>query len=161
MEKRLRDLPPNAMQDEERRLTNQLIEYYITLKGDKLFPLENDIDPEVIGALWEDCFMVQKIDILRGPPYNYTYLGEAIINDEELSRMPEEILPFATHIASHIHRQFLEVFETGAPVFREDVVALPNGSSVYYRQILLPFAHSTEGEIESILGGRRYRLFNS
>ncbi len=41
-------------------------------------PAEQDIDPDDIRDLWDSCFLIRVKDLGKAD-YNYTYLGEAII----------------------------------------------------------------------------------
>src|SRR4051812_40273988 len=59
------------------RLTEQMIDYWHALKGDRALPLEEEVDPQTFGDAWNHCFLVQ---VRESGVYAYSYLGSALID---------------------------------------------------------------------------------
>ncbi|MFW0776470.1 MAG: PAS domain-containing protein [Rickettsiales bacterium] len=141
----------------ERRLTVRLLAYWERLRRGKVMPTEEDIDPDDIEDLWENCFLVHVTDIDK-PDYNYTYLGKAIdeayrghLSESEASGM---VCPQAKWLKEH----YLKIVETRKPIVEEGEFTNLNNKIVKFRQCLLPLG--TGDEVKAIFGGMRYKIYD-
>ncbi len=141
----------------ERRLSLRLLRYWHEKRGSRQLPIENDIDPEELGADWEFCFLLQSRDVANIEDYNFTYLGEKIMKayfDKAIDEHNQFMVgPNAFRLSSHFSR----VLETNAPVLDEGEFETVHGRRVLYRQVLLPLGAPGKG-IEAIFGGMNYKI---
>lgn len=141
----------------ERRLTLRLLRYWQECRGLRDMPIENDIDPEHLGADWDFCFLLQSRDVANVQDYNFTYLGEKILNayfDKALDAHNQVMVgPNAYRLSTH----FARVLETTALVVDEGEFMTLAGRRVLYRQVLLPLGEPNKG-VEAIFGGMNYKI---
>ncbi len=141
----------------ERRLGMRLLRYWHEIRGERPYALENDIDPELLGADWDYCFLLQARDIANVADYNFTYLGQKILTayfDEGIdAHNPFMVGPNAFRLSQH----FARVLETKAPVMDEGAFETLKGRPVLFRQVLLPLGDARHG-IDAIFGGMSYKI---
>jgi hypothetical protein len=141
----------------ERRLTLRLLRYWKDLCGMRPMPEEPEIDPDVLGADWGYCFLLQSRDVANTQDYNFTYLGERIMGayfDRELDEHNEFLVgPNAYRLSNHFKR----VLQTGAPVIDEGEFLTLHARRVLFRQVLLPIGSEEKG-VEAIFGGMNYKI---
>lgn len=141
----------------ERRLSERLLRYWHEKRGSRSFAVENDIDPEELGADWDYCFLLQSRDVANIQDYNFTYLGQKIMMayfDEGIDAHNQFMVgPNAFRLSKH----FAQVLENKAPVMDEGEFETLHGRRVLYRQVLLPLGVEGRG-IEAIFGGMSYKI---
>jgi hypothetical protein len=141
----------------ERRFTHRLLRYWEELCNGRSIPLETDLDPDVLGNDWEQCFLLQSRDVANIQDYNFTYLGKRILDaysDGSLDAHNEAMIsPNAYRLSTH----FMQVLETKAPLIDHGTFINLRGRRVAFRQILLPLG--TDGKpVEAIFGGMNYKI---
>jgi hypothetical protein len=139
----------------ERRLTLRLVTYWEHVRGARLMPHENDIDPDAISDLWPHCFLVQMRDVVK-TDYNYTYLGPAIFEAYNGDLIHDHDCPLVSPNASKLELHYAEVVATARPVLEENEFVNLSGQRVLFRQCMLPLG--TGDRVESIFGGMRFRI---
>ncbi len=143
----------------ERRLSLRLLRYWQEKCGSRPMPIENDIDPEQLGEDWEYCFLLQSRDVANIQDYNFTYLGQKIMNayfDKAIDEHNQFMVgPNAFRLSNHFSR----VLETCGPVLDEGEFQTIHGHRVLYRQVLLPLGVEGKG-IEAIFGGMNYKIID-
>lgn len=143
----------------ERRITLRLLAYWEKLRGDRPMPREEDINPDDIADLWDSCFLIHVKDLIQ-QDYNYTYLGQAII-DAYTSGFsaddPNEGL--VSPNAGKLAHSYARVIATMKPVLEEGEFKNAHNDTVKYRQCLLPLGD--DGEIKAIFGGMRFKIFSN
>jgi hypothetical protein len=141
----------------ERRLSLRLLRYWHEIREMRAMPIENDIDPEVLGADWDYCFLLQSRDVANIQDYNFTYLGEKIMKayfDKSLDAHNQFMVgPNAYRLSTH----FAKVLDSSSPVLDEGEFTTLHGRKVLYRQVLLPLGTPEKG-IEAIFGGMNYKI---
>lgn len=141
----------------ERRITLRLLAYWERIRRDRQMPTEEDINPEDIRDLWDNCFLVHTADLGK-PDYNYTYMGEAL-NEAYcfgLSESDKEFLPVSPH-ADHLTAHYSKVIESCKPIVDEGEFRNLHNHKVLYRQCLLPLGEN--GKVVAIFGGMRFKIF--
>ena len=144
-------------QECERRIATQLLDYWNQQRGERAFPTENDIDPDAISDIWDNCFMVQARDISRRDDYNYSYLGKNIINAYRGESMDTECLPMIGTAAGLLGDSFEVVIENKSPMEEDGEFLSLDGKRVQFRQCLLPLGEDT-GRITAVFGGLSLRI---
>lgn len=141
----------------ERRLSLRLVRYWNEKRGTRALPVENDIDPEELGADWDYCFLLQARDVANIQDYNFTYLGSKILSayfDKSIDDHNQFMVgPNAYSLSTH----FSNALASRAPVIDEGEFKTLHGHTVLYRQVLLPLGE--EGKpVEAIFGGMNYKI---
>lgn len=141
----------------ERRLTLRLLAYWEKLRRGRPMPTEQDINPEDIADLWDNCFLVHAADLSK-PDYNYTYLGENISEAYKagLSEKDDENSMCSPN-ASKMAKGLAKVTATGKPLLEEGEFPNLHNETVKYRQCLLPLGEN--GKVVAIFGGMRFKVF--
>lgn len=144
----------------ERRMTMRLLRYWERIKGDRLFPSENDIDPDDpdIVDVWDGCFVIQVRDIFNHQDYNYTYLGPAIIQAYKAGISNDSEQPIVSPNANKLQQHFHKVLETRAPIMQDGEFRNLKNTTIKYRQCLLPLGHGNT--IDAIFGGMSFKLMS-
>ncbi len=144
----------------ERRINIRLMEYWVNLKGDKILPLESDIDHDDLEDIWESCFQLRLLDIITGSKYNYSFLGDGIKEAYgcDLSDVDVDKVKIISPVADKLDAQFKGVLSSRMPMETEGEFTNADEKTVAFRQCLLPF--SSDGvNANSIFGGMRYRIY--
>lgn len=145
--------------DSERRQSLKLIHYWDHLRGDRLMPVEDDIDTdhETIHAIWDHCFIVQMRDLIN-KEFNYTYLGPAIVDayQKELQGFDHERMVSLN--ASKLISAYREVMTTKRPVIYCGELDNGKGSLLKFRQSLLPLGKK---DVEVIFGHVTFHVFGT
>ncbi len=149
---------PQTNSSQERRKGIQLADYWQRLCGERDFPLEDELDPDDLGEIWDDCFLIQLRDIEHVQHYNYTYLGANILHAYESGQLQTHVPGLASINALHLAEEFMNVMKSGRPYFFEDEHRINSMQVVKFRQCLLPLGNH-EGTIASILGEMRFRIY--
>jgi hypothetical protein len=143
----------------ERRITTQLMEYWVALKGDKELPLERDIKECDLDDIWTSCFQVELVNMAKTSEYNYSFLGEEIKKAYGCDLSKEEESPMVSTVAHKLDAQFKGAMNSRMPMEIEGEFVNANGKRVAFRQCLLPF--SVDGiNSHCIFGGMRYRIYD-
>lgn len=140
----------------ERRITQRVYNYWNKIRGDRHMPEENDIDPEALGDDWKHCFLLQTRDIDHIEQFNFTYLGDGILNAYKHAGIDPDNLfmigPNAFYLAPH----FLHVVNTGESLIDHNNFIANDGTRVLYRQCLLPLS-SNFGKVDGIFGAMLFK----
>lgn len=142
----------------ERRITIRLLAYWERLRGKRDMPTEEDIDPDDLQDLWDNCFLIHVKDLSK-PDYNYTYLGTAIIEAYRSGLSESDPGRLISPNADKLAHSYSEIVKTGKPVIEEDEFRNLHNDIVKYRQCLLPLGHN--GTVDAIFGGMRFKIFPS
>ncbi len=141
----------------ERRMPNRLIRYWDELRGGKLYPMENDIDPDAVADLWPHCFLVQVRDIIHDDG-NYTYLGEAIRKAFAAGLDGEGCRQIISPNYRDLGHNFTTILQEQRPIMQEGEFKNLRNKSVLFRQCMLPLGvNGTEG-IAAILGCMAFKV---
>lgn len=140
----------------ERRITLRLLAYWEKLRGERDMPTEEDIDPDDIQDLWDSCFLIHVKDLAK-PDYNYTYLGQAIIDAYRYGLSDDEETGLISPNAGKLANGYNQVVITAKPLLEEGEFRNLNNQIVKYRQCLLPLGE--EQRVKAIFGGMRFKIF--
>lgn len=143
---------------EKRRVNEYLKTYWDGIRRGRPYPAETEIDIKQLEPIWDSCFLVRKEEG-ADKPYNYLYLGSALIaaygddmNEKEIC----EHLIFPSNM-SLVHR-FDEVVQEGKMVMEESEFQNTKGLLIRYRSVLLPLAKEN-GTVGFVIGGMRWKAF--
>jgi hypothetical protein len=145
-----RDLPPDAIGQDERRMQVRAYNHWASLLGDRMFPNIEDLDPANLsdfgphGVLLDFSFGIENPSV--------RFLGEKLAREcgstgviTRLSDVPPRSL------LSRITDHYMQILANQAPIgFEAEFVNL-RGVTVLYRGILLPYSSDDE-TIDFIFG---------
>lgn len=137
----------------KRRITEQLLLHWNQLRGDRHFPEVNDIVPESITDVWDDCFLVE---IDRSKPalqFDYIHVGHNIKAMLEGGLCGTSVLS----VMGNLEPIYKQIMETGQGKTEEAEVKLRDNREIRYRRIFLPLGKSDV--VDHIIGGMRYKVF--
>ena len=142
-----------------RRINDVLLDYWIALKGERLYPAESEIDPDDIHDIWDSCFLVRVDDMGRKDGYKYTYLGAALIEAYGDDYSGREVCDALVSPTTPALVKKLEEVRTGrVPVMVESVFTNAKGMEIKYRTCLLPLGTSPAA-VEYVIGGMKWKAF--
>lgn len=139
-----------------KRINEQLMAYWQSMRKGRLMPLESDINPSDLAAIWPDCFLVQSHE----DSFRYDYLGASLIEaygDDFTGHEICEALLYP-HPES-LFRTFHRVYATAAPVMDESEFKNSKGVVIKYRSSVLPLAHASRSGVAFLLGGMRWKAY--
>lgn len=140
----------------ERRITLRLLAYWERLRRGRLMPEESDINPDDIRDLWDCCFLLHAAD-LDMTDYNFTYLGQAIIDAYQHGASKGGASGVITPNARTLTPGCRQVVESCKPLLEEGEFSNLSEENVRYRQCLLPLGR--DRRVEAIFGGMRFKIF--
>lgn len=138
----------------ERRTTLRLLSYWERLRGARPMPTEEDIDPDDLHDLWDCCFLLHVKDMDK-PDYNYTYLGDDILNTLREEGEPEETA-FKSQQIKELTKNYHKVVEGRKPLLEEGQFYNSAQTHFKFRQCLLPLGEGDE--VLAILGAVRFKV---
>lgn len=139
----------------ERRITLRLLAYWERLRGGRAMPTEQDIDPDDIADLWDECFLIHTQD-LNKPDYGYTYLGDRIRAAYDGGLSEKDPVLLLSPNAAHMSESYQKVLASGKPLIDEGEFTNIRGQVIKYRQCMLPLGEGSK--IQAIFGGMRYKI---
>lgn len=137
---------------DSRRAHERLMQYWLSLKGTRNYPREDEVDPEALEPIWDSCFLVTLIDGRRFG-FRYEYMGSELLEayGRDMTGLAAED-PEAPQIASLIHA--LERAAAGETVTDGSVFTNSKNVEIRYRCCLVPLGAMT---VEYILGCMRWK----
>ncbi len=141
------------------RFHERLNEYWDVLRGDRLFPSENEIDPDDLMDIWPACFLISIDDVTRRLGYRYSYLGESLVEayGDDISN-PDVALKLVSSANAPMINKFDEVRKTKAPVIDESEFVNLKLLNIRYRTCLLPLG-TNQSDITHIIGCMRWKAY--
>ncbi len=121
----------------ERRKTIQLLQYWEEIRGERALPVESDIDPDAIAAIWDNCFLLQVRDLGRADG-NFTYLGKNIVLAFRGGYSGDSCAELVSPNVNNLGQNFTRLLETGDPQLQEGSFRNIRHDLVRFRQCLVP-----------------------
>jgi hypothetical protein len=144
---------------EYRRINEKLQDYWKSLRGDRPYPSETDINPKDIRDIWDYCFLIKLERDNFQSPYKYVYLGsqlvEAFGNDLATKNVNEHIMNPASRSLMY---GFDNVIRTGMPVVEDSKFTNTRGVIIKYRSCILPLGDNKKG-VTYLVGGMKWKIF--
>lgn len=142
---------------ESKRMHQRVRAYWDSLKDNRRFPRESEINPAAIADVWDDCFLVdmRKGSSMKG--FHYEYMGVHLLKAygvdlSSIERCDASLMP---HCAVML-RQFDEVAESGEPAMHEAEFENVERLRIKYRCCLLPLGGD---HVDYILGCMRWKAY--
>ena len=142
----------------ERRITLRLLGYWEKLRGTRAMPSEQEIDPVDLQDLWDCCMMVHVKDVDK-QDYQYTYLGQSILEACRAGTHGEEESGSISSLnAGSLIAGCKKVIETAKPLLEEGEFRNMRNELVKYRLCLLPLGDGAG--VQAVFGGMRFKVFS-
>ncbi|MFU7527017.1 hypothetical protein [Qipengyuania sp. ASV99] len=143
-----RELPPEAIGQDERRMQVRAYNYWASLLGDAAFPSIEDLEPRDLSDFGPNSVLLDFSTGIDNP--GVQYLGEKLALEcgtvatetgapiARLSDVPPRSL------LSRITDHYMQILANQAPIGFEAEFVNQRGASILYRGILLPFSSDLE-----------------
>jgi hypothetical protein len=145
-----RDLPPDAIGQDERRMQVRAYNHWASLLGERTFPSIEDLEPADLPDFGPYSVLLDFSTGIEDPVVQF--LGEELAKEcgasdqiESLSDVPPRSL------LSRITDHYLQIMANQAPIGFEAEFVNQRGASILYRGILLPYSSDDES-IDFIYG---------
>lgn len=141
----------------EQRITQRILDYWTSLKGDRPYPSERDIDPEAIPDLWDHMFLMHTRSANSRSGFRYAYMGGALIRayGENLAGLDVYDALLNTS-RDTIIEDVVKTIHTRAPLVQEAEFDNVHHVRIKYRRILCPLGPTPE-TIDYLIGGMRWQ----
>lgn len=146
-EEDVRQLPPEAIGQDERRMQVRAYNHWASLLGEATFPNIEDLEPENLGDFGPNSVLLDFSAGIDDPVVQFLgpKLGEECGAEngdaagiEKLSDVPPRSL------LSRITDHYMQILANQAPIGFEAEFVNQRGSAILYRGILLPFSSDDE-----------------
>ena len=134
----------------ERRINQRVFNYWAQLCVNRPMPQESEIDPEALGEDWRHCFLLQVRDVENIDAFNFSYLGEGIIEAYASAGIERDNLHMIGPNAFYLAHQFRRIIAEKAPLLDDGHFSARDGHRIRYRQCLLPLGVGKQ--VEGIFG---------
>jgi hypothetical protein len=138
-----RDLPPDAIGQDERRMQVRAYNHWASLLGDRTFPSIEDLEPHNLPDFGPNSVVLDFSVGIEDPIVQF--LGDRLGEEcgaegiiERLSDVPPRSL------LSRITDHYMQILANQAPIGFEAEFVNQRGNSILYRGILLPFSSNDE-----------------
>lgn len=153
------DLTPTQTAKQQ-RINERLLAYWASLKEGRMFPSEQEIEPEEIDDIWQSCFLVKVEEAGGEPVFVYVYLGEDLIEAYGDDWTGQEICETLVYPANNeFAEKLLEVVTDETAVVDEVEFTNAQGLEIKSRSCLLPLGEEDQDGVRYILGGMKWRAF--
>lgn len=144
-----RDLPPESIGRDERRMQVRAFNHWASLLGERMYPNIADLDPADLPDFGPHSVLLDFTDGVDNPVVRF--LGEKLGREcgpdaiDRLSDVPPRSL------LSRITDHYMQILANQAPIGFEAEFVNHAGTAILYRGILLPFS-SDDSAIDYIYG---------
>lgn len=138
------------------RINEQLQQYWHELANGRAYPLESEINTDLIKDIWPSCFLVT----VKNSSFAYDYLGTSLIEaygDDITGREVTEQLLYPHPPA--LLSSFKRVVLSGQPEMDDSEFTNANGTLVKYRSCILPLGARGRDGVAFLLGGMKWKAF--
>ena len=142
-EENVREMPPEAIGQDERRMQVRAYNHWASLLGDATFPSIEDLEPQNLTDFGPNSVLLDFSTGIEDPVVQY--LGNKLADEcgaegliERLSDVPPRSL------LSRITDHYMQILANQAPIGFEAEFVNQRGASILYRGILLPFSSDDE-----------------
>lgn len=120
----------------ERRMVMQMLAHWRKLRGDRMFPFFDDVDPLEIPEIWANVFVLE-LGVYPDDPL-FRLAGEAFaaasspLRNIRISEVPGNTL------AEQSVSYYQEFIKNGIPISRDGEFTKSDGTTMLYRGVILP-----------------------
>jgi hypothetical protein len=145
-----RDVPPESIGRDERRMQVRAYNHWASLLGDRMFPNIVDLQPDELPDFGPHSVLLDFTDGIENPAVRF--LGEKLAkecSDATLITRLSDVPPRS--LLSRITDHYMQILANQAPIGFEAEFVNHAGVAILYRGILLPFS-SNDDSIDYIYG---------
>ncbi|MDJ0643102.1 MAG: hypothetical protein QNJ15_09810 [Erythrobacter sp.] len=149
-EEAVRQLPPEAIGQDERRMQVRAYNHWASLLGDRSYPSIEDLEPHNLADFGPNSVLLDFSAGIDDPVVQYLgeKLGDECGAEGPISRL-SDVPPRS--LLSRITDHYMQILANQAPIGFEAEFVNQRGSSILYRGILLPYS-SDDDTIDFIYG---------
>ena len=153
-----------ANNEQKRRVSEILKEYWDRICESGQIPREGDVDLSCIDGVIDHIFMVEVLDSPDNERFKHCFLGPAITLAYGVDETAEEVYDqLVGTYREQLQVKLERVIESAKALDEESEFVNSRGLLIRYRQCLLPLRGNTTNDVEYILGSltwRGYKVFN-
>lgn len=141
------------------RSHERLRSYWESLRNERDYPSEGEINPDDLQDIWKSCFLISIDDVTQRLGYRYSYLGDELIDafgDNIVNDNVAETLVSTSYDA--MGKQLDKVLKERKPVMDEAEFINLKQLQVKYRACMLPLGKD-EQTISHIIGCMRWKIY--
>ncbi|MEM7779656.1 MAG: hypothetical protein AAF697_04590 [Pseudomonadota bacterium] len=142
----VRELPPEAIGQDERRMQVRAYNHWASLLGDATFPSIEDLEPHNLSDFGPNSVLLDFSAGIDDPVVQF--LGERLADECGSSQDGGEIKRLSDvpprSLLSRITDHYMQILANQAPIGFEAEFINQRGSAILYRGILLPFSSDDE-----------------
>lgn len=138
------------------RLTERLISYWNEIRGERIMPLESDINMDALKEEWPHCFLVS----VHPDKFAYTYLGPQLVEaygDDFTGREITETLLFPH--PKPLFAQLQQAAQESKPRENQGEFVNAQGMHIKYRTCILPLGAHGHSSVAFLLGGMNWKAY--
>lgn len=139
-----RELPPEAIGQDERRMQVRAYNHWASLLGERTFPSIEDLEPHELPDFGPHSVLLDFSAGIEDPVVQYLgfKLAEECGAEDHLIQRLSDVPPRS--LLSRITDHYLQIMANEAPIGFEAEFMNQRGASILYRGILLPFSSDDE-----------------
>ena len=138
-----RELPPEAIGQDERRMQVRAYNHWASLLGENTFPSIEDLEPHNLDDFGPNSVLLDFSSGIEDPAVQFlgTLLAEECGAETDIARL-SDVPPRS--LLSRITDHYMQILANEAPIGFEAEFVNQRGTSIMYRGILLPFSSNNE-----------------
>ncbi len=139
-----RDLPPEAIGQDERRMQVRAYNHWASLLGERMFPNIADLEPAHLPDFGPYSVLLDFTDGINDPAVRFlgeTLAHECSIGGQIINRLAD-VPPRS--LLSRITDHYMQILANQAPIGFEAEFVNQRGAAILYRGILLPYSGDDE-----------------
>ncbi|MBI1404020.1 MAG: hypothetical protein GC147_12510 [Porphyrobacter sp.] len=139
----VRELPPEAIGQDERRMQVRAYNHWASLLGERMFPQIDDLDPAALPDFGPYSVLLDFTGGIEDPAVRFLgqKLAEECIGRGVITRL-SDVPPRS--LLSRITDHYMQILANQAPIGFEAEFVNQHGIEILYRGILLPFSSDDE-----------------
>lgn len=135
----------------------KLHEYWNSLRGNRLFPKESEINPDDISDIWPSCFLISIDNVTHRLGYKYSYLGENLVGAYGGNESEDMQLNMSSTVPLQMAEQFDEVLKQKNMVTGESEFMNSRKHTIKYSICMVPLGFN-DNEVSHILGYMQWNV---
>jgi hypothetical protein len=138
-----RDLPPEAIGQDERRMQVRAYNHWASLLGERMFPLIDDLDPNNLPDFGPHSVLLDFTQGIDNPAVRF--LGAKLARECSASGVITRLSDVPPRsLLSRITDHYMQILANQAPIGFEAEFVNQRGVAILYRGILLPYSSNDE-----------------
>ncbi len=138
----------------DRRLSDRMLNCWNIMKGRRIMPTIEALNPALIYELWPYCIRIRVINTANSSSYIYEYVGEEVAAAYGKNLTGEQLLfkGLVKTPAESLESMIGECSKIKAPVCGDGKFINLNSRTVKYRSCIMPFSSDNQNVTHLVAG---------